>query len=75
MSAPSAGARALAQQLHDELRADIPTFKIMGKSLLPEPWSQERIDGIAALVDQAIDGRIEAALLQAGFVAKGRRVA
>jgi hypothetical protein len=60
---PSPGARALAQQLHNEMRADIPNkkFPIVG-SLLPPPWSQKRIDRIANLVDQAIDARIQAAL-------------
>jgi hypothetical protein len=69
---PSEAARALAQQLHDEMRADIPNKKlpIVG-NLLPPPWSQDRIDGIAVLVDQAIDARIAAAL----GTPKGRRSA
>jgi hypothetical protein len=69
---PSHGARALAQQLHDEMRADIPNkkFPIVG-SLLPPPWSQARIDRIATLVDQAIDDRLHAAL----NTTKGRRTA
>lgn len=61
MTDPSPDARALAQALHDEIRADIPQ-KIMGKSVRPPAWTEERLDYIADLIDQAIDARIQAAL-------------
>lgn len=59
----SPGACALAQKLHDEMRADIPNKKILGVSLLPPPWSKDRINSLAVLVDAAIDARIRAVLV------------
>jgi len=57
-SNPSDESRDLIQNLHDQMRADIPQFKIMGKSLVPPPWSDERVDGMAVRVDTAIDARV-----------------